>query len=55
MKHFRSNAFASLGSVVGKGMSETEKINVVYQLGFLDMVNIVNFEYAQDHNDKTAT
>jgi len=36
MKNFRQGAFLCLGSIVAKGMSELDKINVVKQIEFLE-------------------
>lgn len=37
-EQYRATAFECLGAIVDKGMSESEKINVVEQLGFLQIL-----------------
>lgn len=41
MPNFRQGAFACLGAVVAKGMSDQDKINVIKNLGFLETLQIV--------------
>lgn len=51
MKKLRSPAFDCLGSIVGKGMSEEEKIQVIIQTGFIEEVSKVEFEKAKDRTE----
>ena len=39
MKNLRVGAFACLGAIVSKGMSDLDKINVIKDLQFLDTLN----------------
>jgi hypothetical protein len=38
-KNFRQGAFACLGAIVSKGMSDTDKISVIKNLNFLETLN----------------
>lgn len=41
MNQYRAAAFECLGAIVDKGMSEEEKITVILQLQFLEIVEAV--------------
>jgi hypothetical protein len=56
-KHLRSGAFQCLAALVGKGMGEIEKLNVINQSGYLEevrdaqMVLIRDYSYENDMDD----
>lgn len=41
MNNFREGSFACLGAIVGKGMSDTDKISVIKNLQFLETLSQV--------------
>ena len=51
MKNFRQGAFACLGAIVAKGMSDTDKITVIKNLQFLETLTIVEMTVAREVND----
>lgn len=52
MTHYRQGAFACLGAIVSKGMSDQDKINVIKNLQFLETLNDVRMEVARDYSDE---
>ena len=47
--NLRSGAFACLSAVVGKGMGEVDKLNVIREAGFLDEVNQAEYHYLKSY------
>lgn len=45
MANFRQGAFACLGAIVTKGMSDQDKISVIKNLGFLETLQIVQVQF----------
>lgn len=45
MANFRQGAFACLGAIVAKGMSDQDKISVIKNLGFLETLQIVQVQF----------
>jgi hypothetical protein len=48
MTNFREGSFACLGAIVGKGMSENDKISVIKNLLFLETLSLVQMQFCQD-------
>jgi len=46
MKNFRQGAFACLGAIVAKGMSDQDKISVIKNLQFLETLQLVQMTVA---------
>ena len=46
MKGYRAGGMACLGAIVGKGMEPAQKLTVIKQLEFMEVLNTVRIEYA---------
>ena len=50
IKHMRAAAFDCLGAIVSKGMDANIKLQVVSQLGFLDIISTVEMTHSANFN-----
>ena len=46
MKGFRAGGFACLGAIVGKGMEPVQKLTIIKQTEFLEVLATVQIKYA---------
>ena len=49
VKHLRAGAFQCLGSLVGKGMLEMEKLTIIKQSGYLEEVRDAAYNLLNDY------
>lgn len=54
-EHYRDAAFTCIGSFVGKGMPELDKLGIMVKMEYLPILKSIQINYCKDKNQQSNT